>query len=302
MLTTYRRLTWAIVFSLCLILTLKSEVKAQPYTLITLTMYHLDNFGGKVNTCVPGPFEIRFGCTNNSSKPYPFSATEITIGMEGHLVNGKQQGYLHNVTPTEIALSVSSQGNKPLASVKAQAIAARTFAFYHISLGANIDNAATSYQVYVPFRYDDAPNAQKQRVDEAVSEILYLVTPTTLDPILAHFGADNDEYTTQGAASYLKRIYDPISALIGSDVGTSHGGMSSNGASRWGFGHESNRGPVSPDNSNYPGDNKGDGNFWSVHWDEAFQILTHYYTGIQIVNANSDFLLPSYRWNPLTVD
>jgi hypothetical protein len=78
--------------------------------------------------------------------------------------------------------------------------------------------------------------------------------------------------------------------------------MSSKGASRWGFGHTSSRGAVAESNLLYPHDSGGYGDFWSARWDSAFQILTHYYTGIDIRDANGNIVTPEYRWNPLKVN
>jgi hypothetical protein len=55
---------------------------------------------------------------------------------------------------------------------------------------------------------------QKQRVNAAVSQVLYMTIPENTDPIRAHFGADNDEWTTEGTTSYLKAIYDPINSTF----------------------------------------------------------------------------------------
>ncbi|MEZ4712193.1 MAG: hypothetical protein R3A44_33705 [Caldilineaceae bacterium] len=77
--------------------------------------------------------------------------------------------------------------------------------------------------------------------------------------------------------------------------------MSSKGASRWSYGHTSSRGPVASDHPYYPHDDGNNGDFWSVHWDDALQILTHYYTGIHIRDANDNnrIVTPAKRWVPL---
>lgn len=195
-----------------------------------------------------------------------------------------------------------------MSSLQAQTIAARTFAFYHAYLPGTpgetkrLNNTATNYQVYIPFRYEALDAEQKQRVDTAVAQVLYMTLPENTDPIRAHFGADNDAWTAEGATSYLKSIYDSINADYGEDIGTGYGGMSSRGASRWGFGHTSSRGPVAREDPNYPHDHQGRGDLWSVRYDDAQQILTHYYTGIAIRDANGNVLTPEYRWLPLKVD
>ena len=75
-----------------------------------------------------------YGCTaieGNEAYTYPFDTSTITIGYENHMHQGSQQGYLHNVVPQEIGISIASLGNKPLSAVQAQTIAARTYAYYH---------------------------------------------------------------------------------------------------------------------------------------------------------------------------
>ncbi len=62
--------------------------------------------------------------------------------------------------------------------------------------------------------------------------------------------------------------------------------MSQRGASRWAYG---NRGAQNTEDA------------WSVRWTRPEQILTHYYTGIHIRDAQ-DPLTPSFRWSPLQID
>jgi hypothetical protein len=100
--------------------------------------------------------------------------------------------------------------------------------------------------------------------------------------------------------NYLQSVVDPVSAPEGSLDG--HGrGMASKGASRWAFGHISSRGPVLLGDPLYPHDNQGNGDFWGARFDDALQILTHYYTGIAVRDANNPAALqtPPYRWVPL---
>jgi hypothetical protein len=42
-------------------------------------------------------------------------------------------------------------------------------------------------------------------------------------------------------------------------------------------------------------------NAWHPVWSDYRQILTHYYTGINVVNASGTFFTPGYRWLPLSV-
>jgi len=279
-----------------------------PPTRITVRMFRLDPATGAKyqpeELCSNG--NIHWGCTAKTNDPqhaYPFSSNPVTVDIEGNDPGDPQQGvdynrYLRDVVPEEVAITVSSRGNKPLSTVKAQAIAARTYVYFR--QGLTINNSA-QYQVFVPYYYDTLTAAQQQRVDEAMNDVWYISLPNSTDPIDALYGADNGAATSQGYTFYLKSVADPISAAYGQTIGTENGGMSSRGASRWGFGHTSSRGPDYETSSNYPHDSNGDGDFWSVRYDWAKQILTHYYTGIHIRDANGTILTPAYRWVPLSV-
>lgn len=158
--------------------------------------------------------------------------------MESHLLNGYQQGYLHNVVAAEMAQGV------PLPAYVAQAIVSRSYA-YNITLGGTrtIDNS-NRFEVFVPYYYETklaTPELRKQKVDQAITlpGPLYLSLPDSTEPLLTFFGADNCRYTAQGHAPYLSPVYDPISAKAedtdgnptthcnNADYGTSYGGMGS---------------------------------------------------------------------------
>lgn len=279
-----------------------------PPAQITVQMFRLDPATGAKyqpeELCSTG--NINWGCTaitHDSQHAYPFSSNPVTVDIEGNDPGDPQHGidynrYLRDVVPEEVAITVSSRGNKPLPTLKAQAVAARTYVYFRH--GLTINNSA-QYQVFVPYYYDTLTSAQQQRVDEALSDVWYMTMPNSANPIDALYGADNGATTSQGYTSYLKSVPDPISAAYGSPNGTLNGGMSSRGASRWGFGHTSSRGPDYETSSNYPHDSNGDGNFWSVRYDWAEQILTHYYTGIHIRDTSGTILTPVYRWVPLSV-
>ena len=304
-----------------------------PSANVTIEMYELNTLGESTgNSCTSTNTKwgctafcdntdpatgVRWGvCGSGQVKPYPFDSSTESIKMESQLKDGFQQGYLYNVTPHEVAITVSSQGNKSLSTVQAQAIAARTYAYYHVDENSTINNS-NQFQVYIPYTYEKLTTAQQQRVVVAMSQVLYMSPTTGNDAIRAHYGADNGPDTTDGGETYLKSVSDPINDAYGClnpngghyenshpSCGTGNGGMSSKGASRWGFGHTSSRGAVAKDHSYYPHDNQGYGDPWSVRWDDAKQILTHYYTGIHIRDAadNNRRLTPAYRWNPLSVD
>lgn len=309
----------------CFILTGNAGAKPQTQLVnnITLNMYVLVSSGAiaiPIQSCNTNDTTRRsYGCTffpGDAARQYPFNSNSITIGMESHMLNGVQQGYVHNVISQEML-----EGS-PLASYTAQAIASRTYAYYQSNNGTvAINNSGSggggliAYQVYLPFRFDGLGGnlgpaikaARQATVNDAVTQPgpLYMTPSSVNTPIFASFGADNCSFTQDGfvgglPAFYLKSIYDPISikpaetdpdpttVCRNSDPsnGTPNGGMGSNGASRWGFGN------TSALNS---------GNPW-VRWDSAFQILTHYYTNIQVRNASGQVVTPRYRWVPLSTN
>lgn len=310
-----------ILLLLCLLLFRQEIALAQTYTppsQVTVRMYVLTNAGDTL----PGSPQcsvqsLLYGCTANPSKPYPFSNSTPTVEIDGPVTNtnyAPSQRYLWDVVAAEYGIHLGSQGIKPLSGIKAQAIASRTYVFQRIGANYPINNS-NDFHVFVPYSYEVLLTQQSQqaRLIQAMQERQYLSLPTNADPIEALYGSDNMTYTTPGNQTYLMSIADPISAQYGcwngttndpNICGTSYGGMSSKGASRWSFGHTSSRGPVALGNPLYPADVNGLGEFWTVKADSAEQILTHYYAGIHVRNtANVNTVsTPFYRWMPLSID
>ena len=320
---------------------LTSEVAHAQYTPsenVTLTMYQLTEKGG--NTGIPcNRGDLSFGCTAEGDDPeyaYPFDSSTITISIDG--TNGPDNdsadyrfSYIQDVVPQEIDIVTSSRGNKPVAALRAQAIASRTYIYQrilHIDAYGIPDNS-NGFQVFIPYRYQTLSSVQKLSVGLATQRRLYMSEADGTNPIEALYGSDNRAETTNGNRSYLQGVPDPINEPFGcvldidretgeildygenSTCGTGLGGLSSKGTSRWSFGHTSSRGPVAREHPNYPRDNfgigsytKGLGDFWSVKWERAEQILTHYYTGIHIrdANNNNQRQTAGYRWVPLLLE
>src|SRR6266540_1590671 len=96
-----------LILSIVLMVTSTAPTSAQgqysPPEMITVQMYQLEQDTGE-STGTPctkdEPAIARsYGCTAITDDPnyaYPFDTSEITIGREGHLQNGIQQGYLQN--------------------------------------------------------------------------------------------------------------------------------------------------------------------------------------------------------------
>jgi hypothetical protein len=308
-----------------------------------VNMYSLTTSGYQSGgQCIPlnnieGP-DFRYGCTSDPNRPYPFSASTVSIQIDGPAITDTNndgryvdnnfydpaQRYLWDVVATEYGIHQGSQGNKPLAGIKAQAIAARTYLFQRIHDGYSINNS-NAFHVFVPYSYEVLlpEEAQRERLLAALQERAYLTPPNSTLPITAFYGADNRDYTTDGrpegstanAQNYLQQVWDPISAEFGcqggtnADCGTGFGGMSSKGAARWSFGHTSSIGPAGvgenqcPDLAANQPDRNGDGKCWSVRWDNAYQILTHYYSYTHVRDANDPnrILTPTWRWAPLAL-
>ena len=366
----YLQMKIIIIFGFVLgcFLLLPSSLWAQyePPQNVTLTMYRLNADGSRISDGNGGYFPCTradediaesYGCTaivERDVYSYPFSSSVITISIDGSAIvdpdnDGQRvednaytpaQRYLWDVAAQEIGL-VGSNGVKPLAGVEAQAIASRTYTYQRILERYTIDNSANLH-VFLPYKFETLGQPEKNRLIEAMQR-RYFMTPATdnpntaeneaIYPILAQYGADNREQTTEGilegktvgvVTNYLSSVADPINELYGCSnitidedgeaqidyltndnptCGTGNGGMSSKGASRWSYGHTSSQGSVAVDDTRYPGDANRLGNFWSVRWDDALQILTHYYSGVHIrdTNDNNRVVTPERRWVPLRI-
>lgn len=276
-----------------------------------------DGFFGCTVYCDKPPEAVAQGyCNGTKALRYPYASGTITIGMEGEIKDGVQQGYLQNV----IVRETDPQLYHPTA-LAAQAVAARTFAYWHIDWnriypGTNpIDNSASGFQVYIPYAYDAMPQAARTVVDTALAKRYYMsysqaYTPdvtingqrntaarATDEPIFAQFNAESTAYTIaepSGQYPYMVGTVDPVSSHPALVDQTPHQGLIQRAASRWANG--SLYAAVN-DAALYPEER------WSVTWEDARQILTHYYTNIHVRDANAGNALktPAYRWAPLQI-
>lgn len=274
-----------------------------PPTNITVRMYRLFGGGGSTGILCSSN-DTSYGCTafvGDSSHAYPYGFNNpVTIPIE--------TDYLLDVVPKE----VSPEAFHPTA-IQAHAIAARSYAYWHLHQGSTINNS-TQFQAFVPYAFDALPsaalpnfpdnpsnpcassnlNADQRIVCGAVAPRYYIsygTYPNDDLPAFTEYFADIRNRTLSGGQPYLIAVDDPISSHP-DIVQDGHGrGMSQKGASRWARGNLSyniNR----------------DLGAWSVHWERPEQILVHYYAGVHIRDAgNNDALLtPSYRWNPLQIN
>jgi hypothetical protein len=211
--------------------------------------------------------------------------------------------------------------------VQAQAIAARTYVYWHSVLQTKADitepliDNSNAIQVFVPRWYDVYTSiygdqlgaAYQQVVNAALADRFYLSNNTGYwyydplynadwvwlegdDPIFAEFSADAYLNTVAGSFPYLARVADPISydpaiLVIIAATGAHQRGLSQNGASRWARGSSSYQPPPA-------------GARWAVSWPDRYQLLTHYYTGIHMRDANNGnaILTPPRRFAVLSVN
>ncbi len=252
-----------------------------PPSHITLRVYRLESSGALWVNPATGTYHLcssndtYYGCTAISSRPYPYTNNPITIPIE--------TDYLLDVVPREMPVDPFHP-----TAIQAQAIAARSYAYWHIRQGSAINNS-NQFQVFVPYTFEalssttflDNPsdpcassnlNRYQRIVCGAVARrhyIAYGTYPNDDLPAFSEFFADIGNRTVNGGQPYLIAVDDPISSHP-DIVPDGHGrGMSQKGAGRWARGNLSfnmNR----------------DLGAWSVRWERAEQILVHYYTGVHI--------------------
>jgi CSLREA domain-containing protein len=255
------------------------------------------------------------GTSNDSSSCGNAPPAQIDPTGKFYRVNVESQ-YLPDVLTRE--MNVPSI-DPALPALEAQAVAARTVASWKSvwsgemqqrtgadnTLYNTIDNS-TNFQVYTPGSINTwlnphDPTGIQQMIGTAIDSTfgIYLSAGNqhTID---AEFSSDFAVSVTEGSKGYLKGITDPITTTSKFPEGVCNPGaianswgMSQRGADRWAFGN------TCPD---------GNGTSWPVKWNYQ-QILTHYYTGVDIrndnidtsINQNANKIVPDDRWNLLNV-
>lgn len=185
-----------------------------PPTQVSVSMYELNNAGAKVIPLVQcinssGNRSAKWGCTaycttgqyqehcTNSAvhpppvpKPigqsgwvYPFSTNQVTVSIDG---TDTYNGYTYNRYLRDVVAQETNPEAFHAKAVDAQAIAARTYAYYQTSSSNEtvIDNSA-SYQVYVPFRYDSRKRNYgdyRPPIEAAMQDRIYLVPYASSSP------------------------------------------------------------------------------------------------------------------------
>jgi len=264
-----------------------------PPSWITVTMFRLEQDG--TNTYVPCSFrDTAFGCTADSNYPYPHATNIATVPIE--------TDYLLDVVPQE-----TPPDDYHSTAVQAEAIAARTYAYWHIRNGSTINNS-TDFQVFVPYKFEnlytpnfpDNPsnpcassnlNTNQRNTCAAVAPQDYLSSSSNdLPAFVQYFDDVLNRTETDTGTLHLRAVDDPISTGCGATNSIGHHyGLSQHGASRWARGSLCAFAAQGHDP-------------WSVRWDRVEQILVHYYTGVHLRDANTTILTPDYRWNPLRIN
>lgn len=275
-----------------LLCTNASTTHAQVYTpptQITVEMFAVDPSTGRKTTASSGNAQRcmvgdqRYGCTafpSNADLNYPFDTNPVTVQIEGTATNNR---YLRDVLPGEVIISAIHP-----TALLAQAIAARSYAFYHIHYTGQVNNTA-DFQMFLPRLYDGLSLTYKVKVGTSLQTLQYVSPQSTNLPAFTEFFPDRANTTLDGNTSNLRAVADPISSHpLVTDSGHGHG-LSQNGASRWARG-----------NLSYNIDSDLGG--WSTTWNNHLQILTHYYTAVHVRNtSNTTAVTPANRWVPLTV-
>jgi hypothetical protein len=245
---------------------------------VTIKIYRLFDDGSKYvdpmthsyYLCNTG--DVYRGCTVNVSNPPPFEGLNpATISINDN--------YLLTVLPSEVPIQ-----SFHLKALEAQAIAARSYTFWHLWKNHNIDNS-TSFQVFVPHQYDYLNSTDQQKVLAAVANHSYLTYSG--DPLFGEFFSDIPARTISGTEPGLINIDDLISTYP-TIIMDGHGrGMSQRGASRWAYGNMGFQGNLTP---------------WSVTFQRTEQILFHYYTNAILLDENQNLISASFRWAPQKIE
>jgi len=271
-----------------------------PPSSVTVRMYRLDYPSGANTNVLCSSGDTSYGCTAIPSAHYPYADSLPTVSIEND--------YLLDVVPREMGTYYHPT------ALQAQAIAARTYAYWHIDQGSTINNS-NQFQVFVPYYFESLPpyvfpgyptglictddilNTNQRIVCAATAPrhyISYGTYPNEDLPAFTEFTGDVYDHTVSHPQQstlypYLLSVENPISTACGANNYGHYRGMSQEGASRWARGNQ----------CSYAG--QGDMP-WSVRWARAKQILLHYYTGVHIRDSSGTALTPLYRWNPLSLD
>ena len=200
-------------------------------------------------------------------------------------------------------------------SLLAGAIAMRSFVLQLFEwLENHTINNSTQYQAFIPYKFntyqpaypgiacgvpDPLLDEKQRRICNAIAPRYYLSPDYNDYPARANhigdiLGNTETAYDKEGNIEkpYLIGVDDPISFSCDAyNAGANRYGMSQSGTNRWVLGNQCSMDGASSEP-------------WSVHWTTAEQILFHYFTRVQLRDADNgkQILSPDWRWNPLLID
>lgn len=136
---------------------------------ITVYMYRLNSDGSKYQPeepCSSG--NTNWGCTAfdkdhyppEQRRPYPYATNPVTVSIESD--------YLLDVVPQEM-----NPGLFHPTALRAQAIAARSFAYWHIHQGSNINNSI-QFQAFIPYKFESLNSGEQQAISDAIAPRYYV--------------------------------------------------------------------------------------------------------------------------------
>jgi hypothetical protein len=305
----------------------RSQAQAALPTTIQITLYMLDGDGAialPIRLCSATDVTVRgaFGCTVKTDAPFPYPANPITISIEGD--------YLPDVVGKE---TNPEQGFTNAVALRAQAIAARSYAYWHIAQGNDIDNSINK-QVFIPYQFDrlgyeasipsstinGSPIPPIATTENACTAITTperykreqsLICAALANPQYVTLSSDNAATQTEFSADWPDGVIpvdlstpkiDPISGLKTEPCGVVGEQYEGNPPKSHGRGM-TQLGANRWARGNRCGTDSLGFVPWSAQFTNASQILTHYYPGIHIRNVGNQVpITPDNRWVPLKFD
>ena len=250
--------------------------------------------------CRDRDFTIDGRCGHQQELPYPYGKDSVpNLGVEND--------YLPDVLSQEMGPTYEN------VTLRAGAIAMRSFALQQREAVGIINNSVQPFQAFIPYKFntlnaqypnstcglpDPLINDNQKKICEAVAPRYYLSPDYNDYPARANhigdiLGDTETAYNAEGNIDkpYLIGVADPISFSCDAYNAGNRYGMSQSGANRWARGDQCSL----AGNGSDP---------WSVTWTRPEQILFHYFTHVQLRDANNgkQILSPDWRWNPLQID
>jgi hypothetical protein len=285
-------------------------------------LIYYDSMGERQSCATPEAWD-KWGCTAIDRDLTAFFQPDPTLTIEPALypyretpapVIDFESDYLPDVVTQEIGVSYSH-----LNALKAQAVAARSYAIFKVVTSRPVDNSIAN-QAFLPYRFEllrlqagdhafqpgatatpdpldceefaaDGVTRDQRKLCDALRAVrgVYLSSSEKDQPIFAEYSSDIYLRSKAGSFAYLHPIDDPISylpAVIDLAAPGHNRGMSQNGANRWARGSSSRFPPPA-------------GRPWSVSLAGYEQILSHYYSGVELRDSTAITLTAANRWLPL---